>query len=752
MFAIDTDNVDLVGGRQVADSTTLTNREVMHAPVLTENLTLRVDDIAGRWHSSAAGERGAFDESRVVAIGHEANLLRLALGGVGQSGAGSEGAHLVFAEATDRKSHRAEFCGRHRKQEIALVFVGIDTTAEIPAAVVAPLDARIVAGCDHLGTESAGPLQERRELNVLVALYARIRCFSLEIGIDEIIDHGFVEYTLEVDHVVWNAEVLGDAAGVLDIARTAAAAAPRHGAAGVVEPHGHADDPLTALDEHGCYGCAVHASGEGNDDRWGDGHWLAPAMMVTNHAAGPMSTPPSPPPTRPSQDTARVVATSLDEQGRGVAVFEGVALAVEDLLPGEAATVVIDHRSPHGNKAWAHISARESAPSPNRVPPACRAHGSCGGCGWQHADTRLQLEEKRRLVIDALAGVVGAERIEPTVAAPAATGYRGRGNYVVSLDNGRVRLGAFAPGSHRFVGTVGCAVVDPAIDGLAHALESAIPPELVAAGRTAPGLRFVSMRVGIDGKLLAGLVASSATAAALLSQLADSLMRRSDVAGVIWVQNDLGSDVVLHGAQLVLSGVAKVVEIVAGVRVEVGLGDFTQVNRSQAERLYAGVADLAVVDGNTRAADLYCGVGGFAFAMAARGAAVVGIERNPHAIAAATTAAAATAFADRVRFVSDDAAAVAECGEPLNVVVVDPPRKGLEEAALGALLGLDAARVVYVSCNPRSLARDLVVLIDAGYTVHRVIPWDLMPGTAQVEAVALLARPPKPQAIAAPSG
>jgi 23S rRNA (uracil1939-C5)-methyltransferase len=429
-------------------------------------------------------------------------------------------------------------------------------------------------------------------------------------------------------------------------------------------------------------------------------------------------------------------AGSLDEEGRGLADVDGVVLHVADLLPGEAARVAVEHVSPHRPEAYGRVLARVGEPAPERTAPACPAFGRCGGCVLQSLVPAAQLEAKRRRVEVALAGLALPGPVPTPIAAPAPLGYRNRGVYVVGGRAGELVFGAYAPGSHELVDTLGCRVVAPRIDEVARralaALDASGLPPFREADRSG-ALRYVVLRANRDGQILCGLVTMPKAPRAPLEQLAIALLGADPrVVGVVQVRNASTSGAVLSDDHELLAGKETLPERVAGVVVELALGDFTQVNLDAADRLYADLAARVAAPG-LRAIDLYSGVGAIAFALAARGAEVLGIERNPRAALAAAAAAPAG-----VRFVEGDAATLAHHGEPADLVVVNPPRKGLDAATRAALLARRPASIAYVSCDPATLARDLAEMCAAGYRVAWVQPYDLMPGAPPIETVVLL--------------
>jgi 23S rRNA (uracil1939-C5)-methyltransferase len=470
----------------------------------------------------------------------------------------------------------------------------------------------------------------------------------------------------------------------------------------------------------------------------------------------------------------RLDVTDLDETGLGVGRVREVDVAVPDVLPGERAEIVVEHSSPHRARAWGRVLQRVGPPAPERVAPSCPAFGRCGGCVWQHLAYGAQLERKRGLVAGALAAVgLGHLPVAPVLAATAVTGYRNKGKYVIGTGPDGLVLGAYAPRTHEVLDTAGCRVVEPVIDRVAGAVRAALTRTGLPAydeRRRTGVLRYAILRTGSSGEVLVGLVTAGPAQDERLQGAAQELGRHPDVTGVVWLENQAESGALLdpQGAVTCLAGRPTVTEHVSGpgpdarVAIELGVGDFFQVNRAQAARLYAEAAQqaAALAAAETGLAgmhviDLYSGVGGIAFAVARGGARVLGVEAFAPAVAAARTAAARAGLSAQVRFCAGDAADLGRLAEemrpdlPVDVIVVNPPRKGLEAGARAALIAAAPAGMVYVRCGPASLARDLAALVQAGWRVERVQPVDLMPGTPQIETVVSLRRHQAPAAAPA---
>ncbi len=436
-----------------------------------------------------------------------------------------------------------------------------------------------------------------------------------------------------------------------------------------------------------------------------------------------------------------VTAHGLDETGCGIGDSEGRRLHVADLLPGERAEVAIDHVSPHKPEAWARIVRRLGAASADRVAPACPAFGRCGGCTWQHLAYPAQLAAKRERVVTAL----GAQPVQVVAArpSPAELGYRNKGKYVVgAAGNGDVILGAYAPRSHHVVDTLGCRVVAPIIDEIAVWVRGAaagaglVPyDEKTRAGE----LRYVIIRES-DGDVMIILVVTSAVARAKLENVANAMAKHPAVHGMVAITNDRrdGAIVPSGSTARVLIGHGYLVEKLAGVPIEVGAAEFLQVNRLQAAAMYARVAELA--QPARRAVDLFAGLGGIGLHLARAGTEVVAVEIDRDAVAQLRRAAEAarlplTAIAGDAGNIAEDVRA--RLGEAPDVVIVNPPRKGLAGAE-ALVVELAAPTVIYVSCGPESLGRDLAALAAHGYHPDAIEPFDLMPGTAQIETVVRL--------------
>jgi len=443
-------------------------------------------------------------------------------------------------------------------------------------------------------------------------------------------------------------------------------------------------------------------------------------------------------------------ATALDDGGAGIAAHDDIAVHVPDLLPGERAEVTIDHRSPHRPAAWARILRRIGPPSPDRVAPVCPGFGRCGGCVWQHLAYPAQLAAKHARVAAALADVPavasGAIEIAPVRPSPEPTGYRNKGKYVAGKSGDHLVLGAYAPRSHDVVDTLGCRVVTPIIDEIATWVRGAAERAAVVPydERTRSGeLRYVIVREA-GGDVLVVLVTAPRAPRGKLEAVAAALARHPAVHGIVVVENDRRDGAIVPSGlgATVLFGHGHLVEQLAGVAVEVGAGEFLQINRAQATAMYQRVAELAEAGPGKQAIDLFAGLGGIGLTLARAGAAVIAVEIDRDAVGQLRRA-AQRAGLPLTAIAGDVGEVRGQLGAQPDIAVVNPPRKGLSTGARAFLAELAAPILVYVSCGPDALGRDLIALARHGYTPDAIEPFDLMPGTAQVETLVRLRRPPR---------
>ncbi len=388
-------------------------------------------------------------------------------------------------------------------------------------------------------------------------------------------------------------------------------------------------------------------------------------------------------------------------------------------------------------------------PSPDRLATCdCTAFGKCGGCTFRHITYEAELQHKWQRVADALRRI-GKLDIEPQPIVPCDTPdrYRNKAQYPVTAGEYRPIVGLYAARSHRVIEQYDC-LLQP--EGYAAILRAVI--KWAKANRvpiydeeTGSGvLRHIYIRRGEQsGECMVCLVCTSGKLPHTDALVAALQEVEPQLASVMVNLNAEDTNVVLGDTCYPLFGRPYIVDTLCGLTFRLSPLSFYQVNSRQAERLYALAADAAALTGTEAVLDLYCGTGTIGLSMAHRARELVGVEVVPAAVEDAVRNAADNGITNARFFTADAAAAAkqlaAEGWQP-DVVVLDPPRKGCDEALIATVADMAPERIVYVSCDPATLSRDLARFVTRGYATRTVTPVDMFPRTSHVETVALLRR------------
>jgi 23S rRNA (uracil1939-C5)-methyltransferase len=431
-----------------------------------------------------------------------------------------------------------------------------------------------------------------------------------------------------------------------------------------------------------------------------------------------------------------VTLEDLLENGQGVGRIDGLVTFVTGGLPGERVRIAIDVRK--RSYVSAHAVAIETA-SPDRVPSICPVFPACGGCQVLHLRYEAQLAWKRRLVADALArlGRLHDVEVDQTVTALSQpdAGYRNKVSLVPRSIKGAMRLGFYAARSHRVVPIEHCPVTLPRLDAAIRALVSfaADVPQAF------DGIRHLVARASATTDDLVvsfnGVKPSRA-----LTPLVDELRRRVPaLTGIVSNWEPENENALFGKRSATIWGAPTLEERIAGASLRFGIASFFQVHSGILESIAQQVMELSA--GAKRVVDLYCGVGTFGVILGLRGVASTGVEWFKPAVDEAVANAASNGVVNAAfEAVSALEAVAGERGRSLfagaDAVIADPPRKGCEPEVLAAIAGNRVPRVLYVSCNPATLARDARILCDAGYRLERATPYDMFPHTGHVEVVA----------------
>lgn len=437
---------------------------------------------------------------------------------------------------------------------------------------------------------------------------------------------------------------------------------------------------------------------------------------------------------------------SLASDGAGVAHTGGMAVFVPFAAPGD----VVDAKIVKVCKTHAFaIVQNVITPGPGRIVPECPVFGKCGGCALAHLTYEEELAQKQRFVADAMhrIGKLSCE-VLPILPSPSAQGYRNKAQYPLCRDSeGHIRAGFYAPRSHRVVPCESCGLQPPVFSAVLHTACRLLEQMGVSIYDEAShkGLvRHIYLRHAVrTNKVMVCLVCTRAQLAFEQAFCAALTAAHPEICSIILNVNPAATNVILGRQCRTLWGESTLADTLCGVPVQLSPLSFYQVNTLGAERLYGEVARMAQLASGNTLLDLYCGAGTIGLSMAAACGQLVGVEIVPEAVENAR-ANAARMGAQNVRFLCADAASAAQqlLAEGLrpDVVVLDPPRKGCDEATLSAVATMAPRRVVMVSCNAATAARDAAWLAAHGYAPQAVRPVDMFPRTRHVETVVLMSR------------
>ena len=440
----------------------------------------------------------------------------------------------------------------------------------------------------------------------------------------------------------------------------------------------------------------------------------------------------------------------LSSDGSGVAhSADGEAVFVPGTAPGDEARVRIVKDC--GRYAFG-ILDELLTPSPDRIPVDCPVAGPCGGCSLRHLDYAAELRAKQESVLDAFRRIGGLEvPVLDILPSPDVDRYRNKVQFPVGVDkNGVPCIGFYAGRTHRIVPCPDCKLQPSVLNEIGNALcaffaQQGIRPYDEQSGK---GLvRHIFLRRGAhSGQIMVCLVCTRAKLPHA-EQLCTALRGQFPAISTILLNvNAKNTNVILGSENHILYGPGYIEDTLCGVPVRLGPLSFYQVNTLAAERLYGVAAQYAQLTPDDTLLDLYCGMGTIGLSMAEQCRELIGVEIVPEAIESAKANAArmGEAVAAKSRFFCADAgqAATQLATEGLHpdIVMLDPPRKGCDEATLSAVVRMAPRRVVYVSCNPATAARDAAWLEQNGYHAEKVQPVDLFPRTKHCECVIALSK------------
>ena len=438
------------------------------------------------------------------------------------------------------------------------------------------------------------------------------------------------------------------------------------------------------------------------------------------------------------------IVTDYTAEGQGVAHVEGCAVFLPNAVAGERVRLRIEK----AQKTWAAGKIVEILEkSPHRVNRECPVAKLCGGCDFWHMDYEEETRLKAERVKTCLNRLAGERLTEmPILAAPDCHGYRNKAQYPVAAKKGRAYAGFFRAGTHDVVENRRCLILPEETDAVKDAVMDYVNQFRISVYDEATHkglLRHIYVRRGaVSGQILVCLVCNGEK----LPKVEALLSRLQKIPGfttlVLSVHTKKGN-AVLGDKFVTLYGPGYIEDTLCGLNFRLSPRSFYQVNHHQAQRLYETAIALAGITKNDTVLDLYCGVGTITLAMASSAGKVIGVEVIPQAVEDAKDNARRNGIENAEFFCGDAGQAALELeknGVRPDVVVVDPPRKGLNADTIEALHRMAPRRIVYVSCDPATLARDVAMLKQRGYALQSATAADLFPKCAHVETVVCLCR------------
>ena len=438
------------------------------------------------------------------------------------------------------------------------------------------------------------------------------------------------------------------------------------------------------------------------------------------------------------------VVTDYTTEGQGVAHVEGCAVFIPNAVAGEKIRLRIEV----AKKNWAAGKIVEILErSPHRINRECPVAKLCGGCDFWHIDyeeeTRLKSERVRNCL-----NRLGGENLQsvPILAAPTCHGYRNKAQYPVAAKKNRAYAGFFKAGTHEVVENERCLILPEETDQVKSVVMDYVNRNHVSVYDEVAHqglLRHIYVRRGaVSGQILVCLVVNGRSIPKA-HELVARLKKISGFTTLVLSINTKKGNAVLGDEFLTIHGPGYIEDTLCGLNFRLSPRSFYQVNHHQAQRLYEAAISQAEITKNDTVLDLYCGVGTITLAMASAAGKVIGVEVIPQAVEDAKDNAMRNGIENAEFFCGDAGQAALELerkGIQADVVIVDPPRKGLNADTIEALARFAPRRIVYVSCDPATLSRDVALLKERGYAVKNAMAADLFPRCSHVESIVCLSK------------
>ncbi len=437
--------------------------------------------------------------------------------------------------------------------------------------------------------------------------------------------------------------------------------------------------------------------------------------------------------------------TGMTTEGNGVCHIEGMAVFVPMTAIGD----ILEVRIVKVLKNYAFgIIEKLISPSEHRISPICPVFRQCGGCVFQHVNYQEELRDKENFVKDAFTRIGKLNPVfEPILGSDTRYYYRNKAQYPVTEQNGKLVCGFYARHSHRIIPYTECHLQPESFTHILNGLLPILEQCHISAydeEHHQGELRHIYLRKGFhSGEILLCLVTRVSIRKKINPHLKEIQEKFPEIVSFAESVNPQKTNVILGNVFHLLFGKNFITDTMCGKKIRLSPQSFYQVNTAQAEKLYTIAKEYAGFQGNEELLDLYCGTGTIGLSMADSVKSLIGVEIIPEAVENAKENARQNHI-QNAEFYCGDAGKMADILTQKritpDVVILDPPRKGCDLLTISSVVNMNPSRIVMISCNPSTAARDAARFAEAGYTTRKVKAVDLFPSTSHVECVVLLLR------------
>ncbi|MFW6306787.1 MAG: 23S rRNA (uracil(1939)-C(5))-methyltransferase RlmD [Bacillota bacterium] len=443
-------------------------------------------------------------------------------------------------------------------------------------------------------------------------------------------------------------------------------------------------------------------------------------------------------------DIIEIELVDMANGGDCVGRYDGMAVFIPAGVPGEKVKAkIIEKKKNYARGELLEIMEEED----NRISPQCCVFGACGGCQLQHMDYQSQLKYKRKMVVDLLEriGKIDYADVNDVIGADYPFGYRNKAQFPLTEDEeGNIVTGFYRKGTHQVVVHNNCHIQHPLINRIIektlkvlNQYKLSVYNELVHKGL----LRHLVVRVGVCTNQALLIIVIKERHFQLAEEISDKIFNEvPELVGVLYNINPDRTNVIMGKETRLVKGNDRYIDYIGPVKYAISPHSFFQVNSLQTKKLYDVILDFASFTEDDLVFDAYCGIGSISLYIANRVMKVVGVEIVKEAVRDAEKNAELNHISNSqfiVGSVEQELPGLLKSGDKPDIIIFDPPRKGIDEKAIDAVLTTGIEKIIYVSCNPATLARDLEKF-DKCYRVEKVQPVDMFPNTTHVETVVLL--------------